>query len=1355
MSELLTELRRRDISLWRDGDNLRFSAPAGALTPELRAELGAHKAELLEQLAHENAPESPIPRADRSAGAPLSFSQERLWILDRMEPGLPVYNVAHCWRIRGPLNVSALERGVNEIARRHEILRTTFSSGADGQPVQTVQPFAAGTLPVVEASPAQIEHLAVEESERAFDLERGPLWRAVLARFSEEDHALFLTLHHIAFDAWSAGIFTRELTALYTAFREGRPSPLADLPVQFGDFSCWQRDASRSAAMRAQMDYWCSRLAAGNPPLALPGDRPRPARQSYRGATCARELPPTLDLRQFSRDRGVTPFMLFLAAFQALLARCTGTHDLCTGSPIAQRSRVETEGLIGFFLNTLALRSDLAGDPSFDEILRRVRATVLGGFEHQDVPFEKIVEELHPARHPCHHPLFQTAFVLQPGGGNPLALAGLAAEPIAVPMTTSKFDLTLFVAESGEGFRAKIEYSTDQFDAATIERMLASFELLLKGAVAAPDTPLSRLPILDTAEQQRLLVECNSTAREYPGDSTVAALFEKCATQNPGAPALVDGAQRLDYRTLNARANAIAHDLLARGVTAGSLVGLPAERSARFVAGVLGILKAGGAYVPLDVAEPPERLAAMRSKCPCVLDLAAMPAAESVENPACAATAGDPAYVLFTSGSTGAPKGVVVPHRGISRLVMNNDYAPFAAGDVVAFASNVCFDAATFEIWGALLNRGTLVITPREVLLSPRSLEAHLAQHRITVLFLTTSLFNRLAHESPAMFRGLRHLVFGGEAADAASVRLVLEHGKPQRLVNGYGPTETTTFAVCHQIERLDGASIPIGRPIANTSVYIFDAVRQCVPVGVTGELFIGGPGVALGYHDAPELTAERFVETPHGRLYRTGDLARWRADGTIEYRGRADEQIKLRGFRIEPGEIESAMRGVPGVADCRVVCRDAADGAAQLVAYFIPKSGVEAPDANLRAMLSRSLPAHMIPSAFVAVPAFPLTPNGKLDQHALPAPTCAGEPVVPPRDDNERKLAAIFGEVLGRDGMGIHDDFFLTGGHSLLAIRLLGKVREKFGVDLPVRRLFETPTVAGLAEFLAAQKAVPSPAKPLRSLVAIQQGDPARCPFFLVPGGWGGEIEFLVYGMFKSHLGADLPLYGLMARGSDGVTSPHMSVGEMVADYVAEIRTRQAHGPYLIGGECVGGVIAYEVARLLEAQGEKVALLVLLDTGRPSRKSLRRFCAAEKAAARKRFWQVRVRQPLRDHFQKLSQLSIGGKLGYIWQRANRQRTLQREPDAAPAPGEDRKILTRYPRLLMACKIGAYGGRVALIIPEESFRKHGNQGWGSVRTGGLDVHVLPGDHVSYIREHAESAAAKLRELIDRANLENP
>jgi thioesterase domain-containing protein/aryl carrier-like protein len=707
---------------------------------------------------------------------------------------------------------------------------------------------------------------------------------------------------------------------------------------------------------------------------------------------------------------------------------------------------------------------------------------------------------------------------------------------------------------------------------------------------------------------------------------------------------------------------------------------------------------------------------------------------------------------LFTSGSTGIPKGVLVPHQAINRLVINCDFAQFTAEDVVAFASNVCFDAATLEIWGALLNGSRLVVTTRDDLLSPPALAAHLAKHGITAMFLTTSLFNRMAQESPAMFRGVRHLLFGGESADAASVRRVLESGgRPERLINGYGPTETTTFAVCHVVERVEGNSVPIGRPIANTQVYVLDQALQPVPPGVPGEIYIGGPGVALGYLNEPDLTAQRFLKTEFGRLYKTGDRARWRADGILDYLGREDTQIKLRGFRIEPGGIEAALLKHPGIRHAAVTLREA-NGEKALAAYLVRAPGAAPSEKEVREFLQQHVPAQMVPRFFTWLEAMPLTANGKLDLKALPEPDSAPAPasgtsVIEPRTEIESGIAEVWTSVLGRNGFSVKDDFFAVGGHSLLAIQLLSRLREKFAVDIAVRQLFDAPTIEGLAELIERREAAIPTARTFRSLVPILKGNESRRPLFLVPGGWGGEIEFLAYGQLKMRLGSDQPLYGLRARGADGAEEPHHSVEEMAADYVSEIRALQPHGPYAIAGECIGGILAYEMARVIESQGESVAPLILLDTEQPSRANARWFHAKERSENRRKFIETRIRQPAREHWEKLSHLSAGEKVSYIAKRVFRRRVKQSENSYAP---DERKLLSHYPLLLMKHSLQPYGGRVSLLVNEALYATENVLGWDQTPIGGLDIHVLPGDHLSYIREHAASAAAKLRELMDRA-----
>ncbi len=1386
MSDLLTELRRRDVTLWVDGDSLRFSAPTGALTPELRAEMGARKSELLETLVLENEAGDSIVPTDREAGSPLSFSQEPLWILDQIAPGLATYNIELCWRIKGPLDLEVLERSLNEIVKRHEILRTRIDRDAHGNLVQIAMPHTPRAIPVVVAGAGQLEHLVAEESERAFDLSRGPLWRALLARFSEQDHALLLAWHHLAFDGWSQTVFIRELATLYTAFREGRPSPLAELPIQFGDFAHWQRKAFKRGNMQAHLAYWRAQFAGDRPPIALPTDRPRPAQQSHRGAIRARDFAPGVaaQLRALARDQGVTLFMLLLAGFKTLLARYTGETDLCIGSPITQRSHVETEPLIGFFVNMLALRTDLAGDPTFREILQRVRATSLDAFEHQDVPFEKIVEELNPTRHLSHQPIFQVAFVLEPTGDVPPSLPGLTIEPVKVPGSTAKFDLTLTVAESADGLRAKLEYSTDLFDAATIDRLLISFELLLKHAADDPATHLSRLPILDPAERERLLVEWNPEPPAFASDETLPRLFAKAVARFPNAVAVTDEYRALTYAELDAESSRLAALLQSLGVRPETIVALYLDRTAELIVALLAVLKAGGAYLPLDLMYPAERLAFMLSDAQATVILteshlvAALPAhsanlvcldrldlpdAQPAQN---AAAADSLAYVIYTSGSTGQPKGCCLTHRHVARLFSATDaWFSFDERDVWTMFHSPAFDFSVWEIWGALLHGGRLVVVPFLTSRSPEAFRKLLADEHVTVLNQTPSAFRQLIHADEIAIDelALRLVIFGGEALEMASLKPWFDrHGDSQpQLVNMYGITETTVHVTYRPLTARDtAAGSVIGIPIPDLSVRVLDANMEPVPIGVAGEMYIGGAGVARGYLRRPTLTAERFIDDPFrpgARLYKTGDLARWLPGRDLEYLGRIDQQVKIRGFRVELGEIQSVLAAHPGVREAAVIAASDADGGKRLLAYFVPIG--EAPSTcALRTHMKTRLPDYMIPAAFIPLATLPLNSNGKLDHHALPAPAEVPVPEptaeAAPQTELEREIAAFWAEVLGHNGIGLHDDFFAIGGHSLLAIRLLSRMREKFGVDLPVRHLFETPTVSGIAGFILESRGSKAPTPQLHSLVPIQRGDERQRPFFLVPGGWGGEIEFLVYAMLKRHLGSDIPIYGLRARGSDGITAPHESVPEMVADYVAEIRTRQPHGPYLLGGECIGGIIAFEMARLLEAQGEKVALLVLLDTGRPSPDALRRFRAAERRDTRQRLWQARVRQPLRDHCEKLSRLSVGEKLKYIWQRANRSRTWSASTETTRHADDERKLATHYPKLLLGYEIGAYAGKVTLLIPEESHRKFGNQGWDDVATGGLDVHVLPGDHVTYIRDHAAAAAARLREIIDRANLEN-
>ncbi len=1113
-ARLLSRLAALGVSLTADGDNLRIRAPRGVLSPELREEIRVHKDSLLESLRQaptKRAPEGQPPtlgKASRAGELPLSFAQQRLWFLEQLEPGSPTYNIRTALRLDGPLEVPTLERSLTEIVRRHEALRTTFPTvlGEAHQKIAADPSFVMplvdlGALPAGERE-AEAHRRIAEESLRPFDLATGPLLRALLLRLSGREHVLVLTVHHIVSDGWSMTVLGRELGALHEAFSAGRPSPLPELPVQYADHAVWQRQWLSGDVLRTQLDYWKKQLAGAPQDLELPADRPRPPVLSYRGASVPVALPLDLlaGLRATSRREGVTLFMTLLAAFQVLLARYTGRDDIVVGSPIAGRTQVETEGLIGLFVNTLALRTDLSGDPTFRELLSRVREVTLGAYTHQDVPFERLVEELAPVRDLGRSPLFQAMLVLQTPPP-PLALGEVKLGVLEIERTTSKFDLSLSLAETEDGLRGELEYSTDLFDEATLRRTVEHYRVLLEGIVADPGQRIADLPLSTAAELHRVVVEWNATRAEYPSHRCIHELFEAQAASTPEAVAVVFEDLRLTYRELNERANRLAHHLRGLGVGRDVPVALCVERSLEMVVGVLGIVKAGGAYVPLDPTYPVERLAFMLEDCGATVGLtlerlrgrlppeprirfvaldaewetiARAPAGDLVNE-------ADPrslAYITYTSGSTGRPKGVLVEHRGVVRLVKQSAYARFAADEVFLQLAPLAFDASTFEIWGALLSGGKLVVFPAERP-SPEALEAILRAHGVTTLWLTSGLFNAILDVRPLALGGLRRLLVGGEALSVPHVQKALSLLDGVRLVNGYGPTEGTTFTCCFPITApVDGPSIPIGRPIANTTVFVLDARRRPVPIGVAGELHIGGAGVARGYLNRPELTAERFLpdpfsDEPGARLYRTGDLCRYLPDGDLEYLGRMDHQVKVRGFRIELGEIESVLAEHPAIRAAAVLAREDVPGDKRLVAYLVAREAPLPGVRELRDHLKNKLPDYMVPAAFVALEALPLTPNGKVDRRALPAPEADGSGQehdhVAPRTPVEDVLAGIWAAVLRVDRVSVMDNFFELGGHSLLATQVIGRLRSIFAVDVPLRALFEAPTVAGLATHIEA----------------------------------------------------------------------------------------------------------------------------------------------------------------------------------------------------------------------------------------------------------------------------------------------
>ncbi|MES2758519.1 MAG: non-ribosomal peptide synthase/polyketide synthase [Pseudomonadota bacterium] len=1031
----------------------------------------------------------PLTAQSRDGHLPLSFAQQRLWFIEQLEDLGATYHIPAAFHLEGELDVDALERSLAEIVSRHENLRTHFVA-VDGDSAQVVSPAGAFRLALVDVSgveEAEGLRLLREETQRRFDLARGPLFRAVLFRLSAQHHVLAMTMHHIVSDGWSMGVLLGEIGALYSAFREGRASPLPPLAVQYADYAIWQRDWLQGEVLERQLAYWKEQLAGAPAVLELPTDRPRPAVQSFRGHRLAVALPAPLSqqVEALARSEGTTLFMVLLAAFQLLLSRWSGQDDVVVGSPIAGRTERQTEGLIGFFVNTLVLRTRLGGDPLFRELLARVRETALAAYAHQDLPFEKLVQELQPSRDLSRQPVFQAIFSMVDAAGQLPEIAGLRIRHVHDENTTAKFDLSLSVIATPDGLRGAFEYAGDLFESGTIERMAGHFETLLASIVANPECRIGALPMLGAAERGQLLVERNRTEAPFPGERTIHALFAEQAARRPDAAAVIDGARTVSYAELDAWSGRIAAALQGLGMRAGEAVGLSGRRSASMIAGMLGILKAGGAYLPLDPAYPAERQAFMAADAgarvmvlapggAAVAGLAMLDADAAPEAPAWQVPVDGEAgaYINYTSGSTGTPKGVLVPHRAVLRLVVGSDYVAFKETDRIAHLASPSFDATTFEVWGALVNGGAVVVLDRETVLSPQDFAAALHGQAITSAFVTAALFNRVMQDAPSAFGGMRDLLVGGDAVDPGNARALLAGRAPQRLLNGYGPTEVTTFSCWHNISEVaDGArTVPIGRPLANSTCYVLDAAMEPVPMGVIGELYLGGSGLAHGYLRRGGLTAERFVANPFGapgsRLYRSGDLVRYLADGTLDCVGRADQQVKIRGFRIEPGEIEAALCAHAEVTQARVVTIDDGAGGKRLAAYVVG----EVDAAQLRDNLRQALPDYMVPSAFVILDAMPLTPNGKVDLKALPAPEGRqhGGDYVAPRTAQEETVAAIWCEVLGLERVGADDNFFELGGHSLLATRMVARIRDSFAVELPLRAVFEAATVAALADRIA-----------------------------------------------------------------------------------------------------------------------------------------------------------------------------------------------------------------------------------------------------------------------------------------------
>jgi amino acid adenylation domain-containing protein len=1173
-----------------------------------------------------------IPLRNRALSCPLSPAQQRIWFVEQLAPEALAYNESEAVRLKGDLNTNALERAFNVIVGRHELLRSTIQV-SNGQPAFVVHEnwplefkrIDLGALSAWERE-AEVQRLLVNEPRRPYHLESSPGIRTTLVRLGPREYVFILMMHHIICDWSSEGVLWREVSELYRAILRGEPLNLPPLPIQHGDYAAWQQEQYAGTNFAKDLAYWKEALRGAPELLELPADRPRPPVATYRGARKRFRIEPTQTeaLRQLSRREKTSLFTIFAAALNVLLHRYNRSEDIVLGIPLADRDRPELQSMIGFLLHTQVLRTAVQGSMSFSDLVSRVQKAALEMFTHRAAPFDLVVREAGQERNLSYSPLFQVMLNWRDREQELafIGLEGLKIESLLAESKTSKFDLTVMVTDDGHEISLEMEYSTELFDEARIVRMVGHYQTLLGAVAADPDRPLSDLPLLTEAERQQILLEWNRTEVDFPRERHVHELIEEQASRTPDAVAVVFENRQLTYRELNTKANQLARHLQNLGVGPDSLVAICVERSLEMIIGLLGVLKAGGAYVPLDPKYPKDRIAFVLEDAAAAVLLTqghlveAMPAsaarlirldedwptiaAESETKVKSAVTAEHLAYVIYTSGSTGLPKGVEIPHQALANFLISMKERPgLTARDVILAVTTVSFDIAGLEIFLPLVTGARLVLVSRDDAADGFRVLHHLKANKATVLQATPSTWRMLLDAKWAGNPQLKMLC-GGEPMPRELANQLLAKGG--ELWNMYGPTETTIWSSAALVAR-DDTPINIGQPIANTQLYILDPHLQPVPVGVAGELHIGGVGLARGYHNRPELTAEKFIShpfhsKPETRLYKTGDLARFLPGGSIEHLGRLDHQVKIRGFRVELGEIEEVLNQHPGLQTSVVVAREDRPGDKRLTAYVVSRNGV-IPSSELRDCLRVKLPDYMVPATFVTLKSLPLTPNGKVDRKALPRPDFEAaadkNKFVAPSTPTEMVLAEIWREVLGLKQVGIHDNFFELGGHSLLAVRLFTEIRKRFKIRFGLSTLFEAPTIGALGELIRKTEEIdPVQKNPVSAhkLVTIRSGE-TKTPLFLIHdiGGIGLRYEHL-----GRHFPEDQAIYGIESRGLSGLPVDY-SVEVMARHYIEQIRERQPHGPYFLVGHCFGGLIAYEIARQLSAEHEPMGLVGLLDT--------------------------------------------------------------------------------------------------------------------------------------------------------------
>jgi aspartate racemase len=1290
-----------------------------------------------------------IPRRHESGPAPLSFAQEQIWLHCQFAKEL--YNESVTIYRRGPLNVPMLQRALAEMIRRHEAWRTTFKV-VDGQPMAVVNPpydLAIDIADLRKVRPDQQEaeslRLARERARIPFDMQRGPLVRAMLVQFGDADYRLYLFLHHIIFDGFSVyNIFLPELVKIYNAFLAGQASPLPELRLQYSDFAQWQRASLEQAELEHSRKFWASQLDREIPVLELPTDHPRPALQSFRGAMHRFAFSKSLteSLHQLAHRENTSFFVTILACFAVLLRRYSSQEDFVIGTVTSGRKHSELEALLGCFQNPLALRLRLGGDPSFREMLAYTREVTLSALAHDKAPFERLVEELSVRRDTSRNPIFNVMFSLAPP--TPKFEDGWDLNQLDLDTGTAKFDLDLELDDRPSGLQGRFVYCTDLFEAATIERMAGHLQTLIESIVADPEQKISFLPMLTMREEQQF-AEWNRTETEYPRERCMHELVEGQAERTPDASAVEHGGEKLSYRELSDRANQLAHFLRRRGIGPESKVGICLRRSLELPVALLAVLKAGAACVPLDPAYPKERLTYMLEDSGTQLVLTQpgllaevtdfdaevinlepdwkLFAAENRANVASGVKPENLAYVIYTSGSTGKPRGVLLTHGGlVNHNVAASKIFGLNSADRMAQFASISFDIAIEEIFPTWISGGALVVREENASLVVGDFLRWVEDKRVTALDLPTAYWHELVRElsesSLSLPKSLRIVIVGGEKASSGTlVEWRKLAGSRVRWVNTYGPTETSVIVTAFEPKDSEEipAVLPIGRPIANTRIYILGKNLQRLPVGIAGDLYVSGPGLARGYHNRPEITAEKFVSDPFRkepgvRMYKTGDLARYLPNGDIEFAGRTDDQVKIRGYRVELEEIEAVLGSHSGVHEVVVAARENESGERTLVAYLVPSRDAVPTASELRTYLKQKLPHYMVPSAFVLLETMPKTPNGKTDKRALPSPKAADfaapQEYVPPTDELETQLTAIWETVLDKKPVGIRDNFFELGGHSLLAARLMHRIEQQLGQRLPLAALLQAPTVEQLAGLMRQQQYSTS----WSSLIAIQP-EGTRAPFFCVHGVGGNVVGFRD---LARHLGPDQPFYALQPEGLDGKRECLTSIPAMAERYIREIKRVQPEGPYRIGGYSFGGLVAYEMAQMLQSQGEEVALLGLFDTYPGKMQS--------RGSQLKNLFGL----PLKE------QISFVAKKGsFVLMTLRKRLELQFLPRAL------RNVRQACAKAAADYDVQPYPGKVTLFRVREKSVGSLNDPyaiWWRVAAEGVDLREISGDHLSLLKE---------------------